>query len=144
VKTNAERQANAAGPPLTPRWASAQRRRRSNLTATASQVARFMTLLAQNKLVDANASRDMRELMDVGGIGSYAHSAVGRGTTAFAAKIGYGDDRFSHDCAIIERTVPGKKLRYVAVGLGSAPERGRTDLSNLFVLLDKTIVARNR
>jgi Beta-lactamase enzyme family len=148
VKTAAEQQTNAAGPLLTPRWATAQRRRRSNITATAAQVARFMTLLAQDKLVDGTASQEMRALMDVtaGGIGSYAKAAldeVGRDSTAFAAKIGYGDDSFSHDCAIIERTVDGKDLRYVAVGLGSAPDRNRTDLSDLFVLLDETIVTRN-
>jgi hypothetical protein len=149
VKTEAERQANAAGLLLTPRWATAQGRRRSNITATAAQVARFMTLLAQDKLVDATASHEMRALMNItpGGIGSYAKfglDAVGRGSTAFAAKIGFGDDRFSHDCAIIERTVAGKDLRYVAVGLGSAPNRKRKDLRDLFVLLDETIVTRNR
>jgi hypothetical protein len=63
----------------------------------------------------------MRDLMNVktGGIGSYAHSAlnaVGRFSTAFVAPIGFGDDRFSHDCAIIERAVDRKQLRYVAVG----------------------------
>jgi hypothetical protein len=148
VKTDAEQQTNAGGPLLTPRWATAQRRRRSNITGTAAQIARFMTLLAQDKLVDGAASQEMRALIDVtaGGIGSYAKAAlddVGRDSTAFAAKIGYGDDSFSHDCAIVERTVDGKDLRYVAVGLGSAPNRNRADLSDLFVLLDETIVARN-
>jgi len=149
VKTNAERQVNGGGQPLTPRWATAQRRRLSNITATAAQVARFMTLLAQDKLVNATASLEMRALMNIkaGGIGSYAHfglNAVGRASTTFAAKIGFGDDGFSHDCAIIERTVDGKHLRYVAVGLGSAPKRKRTDLRDLFVLLDEAIVKRNR
>ena len=108
-----------------------------------------MTLLAQDKLVNATASLEMRALMNIkaGGIGSYAHfalNAVGRASTRFAAKIGFGDDGFSHDCAIIERTVAGKHLRYVAVGLGSAPKRKRTDLRDLFVLLDEAIVKRNR
>jgi V8-like Glu-specific endopeptidase len=148
VKTALEQRTNAAGPLLTPRWASAQGRRRSNVTATAAQVARFMTLLAQGKLVDAAASSEMRALLDKthGGIVSYARSAlhaVGRRSTAFASKIGYGDDRFSHDCALIERSVGGKTLRYVAVGLGSAPSRQRADLRDLFVLLDETIVQRN-
>ena len=148
VRTEPEQRTNAAGMPLAPRWATAQRRQRSNITATAAQIARFMTLLAQDRLVDATASQEMRALMDVtaGGIGSYAKAAldeVGRDATAFAAKIGYGDDSFSHDCAIVERTVDGKDLRYVAVGLGSAPNRNRTDLSDLFVLLDETIVTRH-
>jgi monoamine oxidase len=148
VKSDAERRANAGGQPLAPRWAAAQRRRKSNITATAAQVARFMTLLARNTLVDEAASRDMRALMNVkaGGV-SYAHAAlqrVGRASTTFAAKIGFGDDSFSHDCAIVERTVGGKRLRYVAVGLGSAPQRQRADLRDLFVLLDGAIVARNK
>ena len=58
--------------------------------------------------------------------------------------LGFGDDGFSHDCAIIERTVDGKHARHVAVGLGSAPKRNRTDLRDLFVLLDEAIVTRNR
>ncbi len=148
VKTPAERQANAAGPALAARWASQQRRRRSNAAATAAQIARFMTLLAQGNLVDATASQDMRTLMTItpGGIGSYARGAlarVGRTPSTIAAKIGFGDDSFSHDCAIIERSVAGKNLRYVAVGLGSAPARKRQDLRDLFVLLDDTIVTRN-
>lgn len=148
VNTQAERQGNAAGPQLTARWATQQRRRRSNAAATAAQIARFMTLLAQDQLVDAAASRDMRALMTItpGGIGSYARGAlvrVGRAPTMIAAKIGFGDDSFSHDCAIIERTVAGRHLRYVAVGLGSAPARKRQDLRDLFVLLDDTIVTRN-
>ena len=129
VKTDAEQQTNAAGSPLTPRWATAQRRRRSNITATAAQIARFMTLLAQDKLVDATAGQEMRALIDVtaGGIGSYAKAAldaVGRDSTAFAAKIGYGDDSFSHDCAIIERTVDGKgsALRHRRPRLGAEPQ----------------------
>jgi hypothetical protein len=134
--------------PLAPRWATAQRRQRSNITATAARIASFLTLLAQDRLIDATASQEMRALMDVtgGGIGSYAKAAldaVGRDATACSAKIGFGADSFSHDCAIVERTVDGKDLRYVAVGLGSAPNRKRTDLADLFVLLDETIVTRN-
>jgi Beta-lactamase enzyme family len=148
VKTQAARLINAAGPPLAARWATPQRRQRSNATATAAQIARLMTLLAQDKLANATASQDMRALMTItpGGIGSYARGAlvrVGRTPDTIAAKIGYGDDAFSHDCAIVERTVAGKALRYVAVGLGSAPARKREDLRELFVCLDDTIVTRN-
>ncbi len=78
VRTAAERQSNAAGQELTPRWATAQGRRRSNITATAAQIARLLTLIAQDNLVDATASGEMRALMDVtsGGIGSYAKAAL--------------------------------------------------------------------
>jgi V8-like Glu-specific endopeptidase/soluble cytochrome b562 len=148
VSSNNDRLANAAGPLLDARWATQQRRRRSNAAATASQVARFMTLLAQGKLVDADSSKAMLAMMTVTPttIGSYANFALenaGRKPTTIAAKIGFGDDSFSHDCAIVERTVDGKALRYVAVGLGSARGRGRADLDQLFVRLDEAIVTRN-
>ena len=148
VATQTERQANAAGPLLNERWAKQQRRRRSNAAATAGQVARFMTLLAQEKLVDADSSMAMLTMMTVTPttIGSYANKALANASrlpTTIAAKIGYGDDSFSHDCAIVERTVKGKSLRYVAVGLGSARGRKRADLDDLFVRLDAAIVKRN-
>jgi LAS superfamily LD-carboxypeptidase LdcB len=149
VKTDAQQKANAAGPLLTPGWATAQRRRRSNITATAAQVARFMTLLSLNKLVDPRASDEMRALMkaDAGGLGSDANDAlhkVGRDPSLVIAKFGLGDDGFRHECAIIERTVSGEHLRYVAVGLGYSPKRKLQNWFDLFVLLDEAIVARNK
>ena len=162
VSTEAEKKANAAGKLLSPRWATAQRRSRSNVTATAAQAARFMTLLAQGRLVEADANHpdpngEMRTMMQAAvrcvprgscGIGSYVKDALSgvrprRPFTGIAAKKGFGDDSFSHECAIVERTVSGKDLRYVVVGLGSAPSRARRDLSSLFVRLDDVIVARN-
>ncbi|KQW89185.1 hypothetical protein ASC94_22315 [Massilia sp. Root418] len=148
VKSAAEQAANAAGVALAPRWATAQGRTKSNFVANALQVGRLMTAMAQDKLVDAAACTEMRTLASqlAGGIGSYAESALsaaGRAPSALSSKIGFGDDSFSHDCAIIERTVSGKHLRYVAVVLGSAPAQHRSDLSALFVLLDTAVVARN-
>ena len=114
-----------------------------------------MTLMAQDRLVDATASQEMRTMLQAAiacvtgakcGIGSYVKDAlVGahRAFTALGAKKGYGDDSFSHECAIVERTVDGKALRYIVVGLGSAPARRRRDLSELFVRLDDAIVKRN-
>jgi hypothetical protein len=148
VKTAAEKASNSGGQSLTARWATAQARQKSNFTGTAAQVARLMTMLAQGRLVDAGASQEMRTLMDAanGGIGSYAESALiaaTRAPTSIVSKIGFGNDSFSHDCAIVERTVAGKQLRYVAVGLGSAPSENRQDLNGLFVRLDEAIVKRN-
>jgi hypothetical protein len=78
------------------------------------------------------------------GIGSYVKNALaGRSFTSLAAKKGLGDDSFSHECAIVERTVGHKDLRYVVVGLGSAKSERRRDLSELFVCLDDVIVKRN-
>jgi hypothetical protein len=160
VRTQEEKDDNAAGQPLTARWASAQfdlktmqPRTKSNVTATAAQLARFMTLLARGQLLDPQSSQAMRTLLDADN-GCTVHfakdalTAAGRTPTACFSKIGVGDDVFIHDCAIIERTVNGKNLRYVAVGLGAAPKhnplRANTeDLADLFVNLDAVIVARN-
>jgi hypothetical protein len=148
VRTATERSANAAGVALEPRWATAQRRTKSNFAGNAFQVGRLMTAMAQDILVDAGSCDEMRKLANqlAGGIGSYAGSALivaGRTPAALSSKIGFGDDSFSHDCAIVERTVGSKRLRYAAVALGSAPAQRRRDLSDLFVLLDAAVVARN-
>jgi monoamine oxidase len=159
VQTAAQKKANAAGQPLAPRWAAAQKspagpRRLSHITATAASVARFLTLLAKNELLDADACHAMRKLMraDAGGLGSDANDAlrrVGRNPVSVAAKFGRGDDGFDHECALVERDVGGKRLHYVAVGLGSPPKPKKhqdlrdQDLFDLFVLLDEAIVVRN-
>ena len=120
VGTPAEKNTNAAGQKLAPRWAKAQGRRLSNVTATAAQTARLMTAMAQGRLVDAAASQEMIALMRSAiecvhgakcGIGSYVKDAlvgIHRPFTLLAAKKGFGDDRFSHECAIVERTVAGR------------------------------------
>lgn len=148
VKSAAEKAANAAGVALTPRWATAQGRQKSNFVANTLQLGRLMSAMAMDTLVDAPACSEMRTLADqtMGGIGSYARAAlnaVGRTQDALSSKIGFGDDSFSHDCAIVERTVNGKHLRYAAVVFGSAPARSRKDLGELFVLLDETVVVHN-
>ncbi len=141
-------QANRAGQMLTKRWATAQGRTLSNMTATASQVCRFLTLIAQGNLVDATSSGEMSQLLDQTGlgIGSYVNTALslaGRTPDKLSAKIGYGDDARFHDCAIVERTLTsGRKIRYVVVGLGSKPN-SKSDLYRLFVALDDVIVARH-
>ncbi|MFC7476058.1 serine hydrolase [Dankookia sp. GCM10030260] len=139
-------QANAAGRPLSPRWATAQKRQRSNFTATAAQVATLMTLLAKDLLVDQAASQEMRDLMTgAEGIGSYIGGTLaqdGRATDLVVSKIGYGDDTRSHDCAIVERTVDGRPIRYVVVGLGSQAGNRRS-LGDLFIQLDQLILDRN-
>ena len=164
VRTADQKRANAAGPKLTKRWADAQAdiagpRVRSNITATAFQTAKLMTLMATDNLVDPDSSQKMRTLLagailhiatssrNNDGIGSYFQDALrgdGRTFDAVQAKKGFGDDRFSHECGIIERTVGGKTLRYVAVVLGSAPSQGRADFSTMAVRLDDAIIARNR
>jgi hypothetical protein len=141
-------QANRAGQPLTARWATAQGRTLSNMTATASQVCRFMTLIAQRKLIDGRSSDGMLELLDKSkpGTNSWVSIALAnahRKTDRLFSKIGIGDDDRYHDCAIVERTLAsGTKVRYVVVGLGS--KKGDiTDLYRLFVALDDAIAARH-
>jgi hypothetical protein len=140
-------QANRAGQPLSPRWQKAQGRKLSNITGTALQIARFLSRLAQDKLVAdpaSNSNQEMRDLMTGAfGIGSYVRSALAadhRSIASIASKIGFGDDARSHDCAIVERNLGSRKLRYVVVGLGSAPHN-RTNLKKLFVRLDQIIVS---
>jgi hypothetical protein len=141
-------QANKAGRPLSPFWASKQGRNLSNLAGTAAQVATFMTLLAKDLLVNAEASQQMRLMMSgAAGIGSYVSEAFDfavprRPYDSIVSKIGLGDDNLSHDSAIVERTVDGKSIRYVVVGFGSDLPL-RADFQDLILRMDDMIVARN-
>jgi hypothetical protein len=143
---------NRAGQPLSPRWAALQGRATSNFTGTSFQVGRFMTLLAKEELIDAYSSTDMISILNgASGIGSYIKRGLELATPprsfgVVKSKIGFGDDGFSHDCAIV--TVdrggdPMKKLTYVSVVLGSPPDKGRTDLRKLAVGYHDCIVARH-
>ncbi|MHA6892361.1 serine hydrolase [Ralstonia pseudosolanacearum] len=147
VRTLAEKSANASGQKLTPHWATVQGRLKSNITGTAKQVASLLTLMAQDHLIDATSSQDMRALMDkkgtFPGTRSFINEALGGATASLACKIGIGDDGFNHDCGIVERTVGGKYLRYAVVGLGSPPAQNLSDLSKLFVMLDQAIAAQH-
>jgi hypothetical protein len=118
---------DGAGQKLSPRWAQLQNRNVSNFTATALQIARFMTLLAQGRLVDGASSIDMVNMMTgVGGTSRFIAEALRdaippRNISSIASKIGVGNDNSGHDCAIIsiERGGdPSKKVRYVMVALG--------------------------
>ena len=66
--------------------------------------------------------------------------------SALASKIGYGNDRFSHDCAIVRvdrGRDPARSVRYVAVVLGSPPGRGRVDLRQLVAAYHDCMVGRH-
>ena len=117
---------------------------------TAIAVGRMMTLLAQDRLIDAPSSQAMKRLMD-----KITPDAPGNGTSSFLwtglqflgqplnaiySKIGI-HSTFS-DCIIVERPVsPTKTLKYVAVGI-NAP--GSKVLSSLAIDLDSCIVRSNR
>jgi hypothetical protein len=66
--------------------------------------------------------------------------------SAITSKIGFGDDRFSHDCAIVrvDRVGdPAKTLRYVTVTLGSHPVKARSNLGKLAVGFHDCVTARH-
>lgn len=107
--------------------------------ATAKAVAAFLTLLEENRLVNAKASESMRQLMR-GGSWFYeglAKARPPRNTQSGYAKVGlFGT---YHDCAVIERSTPdGVRLRYAIVGLGA---RSPADLHRLVIGLDDFIIA---
>jgi hypothetical protein len=135
--------ADRAGQPLSRRWAGRQGRRVSNFTGTACQVARFMTLLAQGRLVDRASSADMLRMMTGGSyIGEALWQAKPRRDYSWTrAKLGLGNDLSYHDCAIIrvDRDAdPKKVVRYVSVVLGSL--RTRAHLHKLAVGFHDCIV----
>jgi hypothetical protein len=144
---------DAAGLQLTARWQKIQKRRVTNFTGTSLQIARFLGLMAQGKLIDPPSCIEMVKMMTAtnGGIGSYIKSALlhampRRDFTSISSKIGYGNDEVSHDCAIVrvEREGdPGRTIRYISVVLGSPPEKGRVGLSDLAVTFHDCVLSRH-
>jgi hypothetical protein len=139
---------NAAGQPLSPRWARLQGRRLTNFAGTAFEVARLMMFIAR--------SPEMVSLMTgAQGIGSYVRGALAGATpprpfSGIASKIGCGDERspcgFSHDCAIVRinrGADPARTIRYVVVALGSDPDKARADLRNMVVRFHDCVIARH-
>jgi hypothetical protein len=116
---------------------------------TAIAVGRMLTMLAQDRLIDATSSQDMKRLMD-----KITPNAPGNGTESFLwfglqllpgplnavySKIGI-HSTFS-DCIIVERPASKTKmLKYVVVGI-NAP-RSKV-LSSLAIELDTCIAKTN-
>jgi hypothetical protein len=115
--------------------------------ATAAAVARFMALAETNRLVDADASNEMRDMMSFKG--HYASWFVNKlnssGRVAMRAYGKIGLDGTMDDCAVIERPVTiddrRKTIRYAAIGLG-APSTAA--LEALIINLDNFMVADER
>ncbi len=127
-----------AGQVLDARWAKLQSRAKSNFTGTAFQVARMMALLGKRELVDTVSSAEMIDLMTgANGIGSYIRgglAAAGRGFTQVSLKIGFGDESFSHDCALVQINRGERRpVLLVEVILGSPPSKHRSGLRQLAV-----------
>jgi hypothetical protein len=109
--------------------------------ATATAVARLLTLVEQGRLVDSDASKEMRALMRLAGswFGDGLREAKpARPVSDIYAKVGlYGT---YHDCAVITRSVAGKLIRYAAVVLTA---RNETVLKQLIVRLDDYVQMNN-
>jgi len=114
------------------------------MVGTAFQITRFMTALGQGKLFYPTSSAKIIGIArGADGIGSYIQGALQRANpprdfNSVASKIGYGDDKDDHDCAIV--TTP--KVRYAIVILGSPPKE-RTRLRQLAVAYHDCILARH-
>jgi hypothetical protein len=149
--------ANAAGQPLSPRWARLQGRSVSNFAGTSFQVARLMVFIARNPEMVGLMTAASLPRSSHAGIGSYIRDGLEGATpprafTSIASKIGCGDEvpppacGFSHDCAIvrIDRGAdPAKTVRYAVVALGGHPDRARADLHKMVVRFHDCVVARH-
>ena len=112
-------------------------------------MARLFALIAKDRLVDAAASQEMRDLLSgaelnrspgTTGLGSFIEGALhdaGRSYDAVYSKIGIGDDNRLHDAGIVQRAIVGGKSRYVVVALGS--DNNFAPLSKVFVDIDTAL-----
>lgn len=115
--------------------------------ATAAAVAGLLALLATDRLVDADASKEMREMMSFKGhYGSWfvgRLAKAGRGPSRAFGKIGL--DGTLDDCVVVERPVKiddhMKTLRYAAVGLGASSQEA---IEALIIKLDDAMVEDER
>jgi len=123
----------------------------SRQSATAGSAAAFMTLLAQDRLVDPASSAEMRALIHKEpnpthpGIVSWFKEGLKQlpdegSIETVLSKLGAFEG--IDDCAFIERKVDSgtKVIRYVAVGLRA---RKSEELKALILELDKCILANN-
>ncbi len=122
-------------------WMAEPSRKLTHQGATASPVARFLTLLEDDRLISPEDSNEMRDIMRLAGTWLQEGLSRARPPRPIAdiyAKIGlYGT---SHDCAVIQRSAGGKAIRYAAVVLGAPHPQVIRDL---VVKLDDYIIANN-
>lgn len=127
-------------------------------SATAGSLAAFMTLLAQDRLVDASSSAEMRALLQKTPLPTTHPTIVSTFEQGLAEKVAsaliqrvlskLGVLNGIDDCTFFERKLsaaPGAKtLRYVAVGLRAGPKANASaQMKKLIKLLDDCIVANN-
>lgn len=116
--------------------------KKTHMGATAGAVASFLTLLDGDRLVNSQASDEMRKLMRQAG--SWFFEGLGKArpprnsVSDMYAKVGLMGTH--HDCAVIERPAGGRTIRYAVVAL-TAPSA--SVLHQLIVKLDDYILASN-
>ena len=116
--------------------------KKTHMGATAGAVASFLTLLDGDRLVNSQASDEMRKLMRQAG--SWFFEGLGKArpprnsVSDMYAKVGLMGTH--HDCAVIERPAGGRTIRYAVVAL-TAPSTGV--IHQLIVKLDDYILASN-
>ena len=120
----------------------------------ALSLATFYTLLAQDRLIDADASQNIKKILSQTKVsaankGTFEKILRARGMLKTRDKI-YSKfgvwGKWFHDGALIERTIgSGETLRYVAVILTESYDKSRRDgvLRDLLVDLDKLIQTNN-
>jgi hypothetical protein len=122
-------------------WMAEPSKKLTHQGATASSVARFLTLLEDDRLVSPKDSKEMRAIMRLAGTWleeGLSRAKPPRPIVDIYAKIGlFGT---SHDCAVIQRSANGKAIRYAAVVLGAPDPQVIRDL---VVKLDDYIIGNN-
>lgn len=111
--------------------------RRTHMGATAKSVAHFLTLLEDSRLVSEGASNEMRGLMRLAG--TWLGEGLGKARPPRPINDIYGKVGLMgtlHDCAVIERSAGGRRIRYAAVVLTA---KDATTIHKLVVALDDYI-----
>ena len=119
-------------------WMRKPLTRRTHMGATAKAVAHFLTLLEDSRLVSEAVSHEMRGLMRQAaswfGEG-LAKARSPRPPSDIYAKVGVVETLC--DCAVVERSAGGRRIRYAAVAL-TAPNPAT--LHRLIVKLDDYVL----
>lgn len=110
--------------------------------ATPRAVAKFLTLVEDNRLVSPAASTEMRRIMGLAGtwfVEGLTRARPPRPVNSAYAKVGIYGGKY-HDCAVLERAGNGRAVRYAAVVLGASDPKIIRDLA---VKFDDYVLASN-
>jgi hypothetical protein len=124
-------------------WMPEPRTKLTHQGATAKSVAKFLSLVGDNRLVSPAASAEMRRIMSLAGtwfVEGLRRAKPPRSVTSSYAKVGIYGGRY-HDCAVIERAgTGGRFVRYAAVVLGASDPQ---IIREIAVKLDDYVLASN-